>query len=477
MPTKPFYSRLLSWFKHQTRLVKLGIVVSVFSIVGVSYPIIKDVTGWKIHDSLPTNTLIANHGVVISDSTNTHVEYSGGDKFVNSPSLNVGANYGSIFNGPVIINIPTNSGFLAKGTEVLDETNLTPAWLTQTSLATNSQGRSDSETSQLIFKQLQTFLGPDGFTVKSPYTFLEKGNEIGRVDIGIYGKVGAFCESLWAIEFKKTHSDNDVTWIHELRGKREQFNIQRMMAASTTGFTPAAIRAANQLGIELVRIDDRESVTVTNWIQSVEFTFHNRYWETNGLVNIKTDPAYRRNEIVKAGKLLRDKGSTNLVSVVEYIGHDVDLLLNSLRTNEVRDVVLAYVTPAGGGQAEGSFSTTRPLTTNDVVTIIPFKRPVDVALDWRTSRLVSMSLPIRLRNEVVSGKVILSIYRNLKDGSVLGMGGIVSHMIPTKNRFGLMRARTLILFKEGGMQIHLFDKNNKPMPFAVGSKIEVRGIK
>ena len=470
-PPKPNACGILNWFNYRTAPAKLGMVIGILFIVASVLSILGLMRHWLKHVPA-TKTLIADHGIVISDSTNAHVGYSTGDTFWNSPSTKVGVNYGI-----VIVNIPASAGFSPTESAASTDTNWNPGLLNEERQTPDARHRSDADTSQFIFKQLQTFLGPDGFTVKSPYPLFEEGKERGQVDIGIYGRVGAFAQSLWAVEFKKKQADDDVTWIQELRGKREQFNIQRMMAASTTGFSPAAIRSANKLGIELVRIDDREAVTITNWLQSIEFEFVNRYWETNGVVDVRTDPVYRRNESITSGRILREEGSTNLISVVEYMAPDVERLLDSLITNEVREVVLVYVTPAHDGQSKGSFSTVRPLAANDVVEIIPFKHPVDIAVDSRMSRLVGMSLPIKLRNDLVRGKVLLSVYRNMKDGSVLGMGGIISHMIPMANGFGQMRAKTLILLKDGNMQLKFLNENDEPIELAAGSRFEVWGRK
>ena len=382
--------------------------------------------------------------------------------------------------GSYIVSIPTSTGLRRRESGAPAETNGAVALLQQEHQSPDTHHRSVQDTTQLVFKELQSFLGPDGFSVKSPYQFFEKNNEIGQVDIGIYGKVGAFGESLWAIEFKTPQVTNDVAWIRELRGIREQFNIQRMMAASTTDFTPEAIRAADQLDVELVRIDDRELVAITNWVKSIDWIHHTAFWVTNGIIDARTDPIFQSNQDIMADNIFREKGSTNLLSLAEYIAPNVKQLLDSLPTNTVQDVILAYVTPASDGRTEGSFTTERPLTTNDTVVLIPFTHPVDVAVDWRMSRLVSMSVPIRLRSEAIQSKVLLSVYRNLKDGSILGMGGVVSHMIPDANKYG-MHAKTMILLRndnKGGytMQLKFFNEKDEPINITTNSYISLWGL-
>jgi hypothetical protein len=106
---------------------------------------------------------------------------------------------------------------------------------------------------EILVKHLQGFLGPQGLEIKSPELFYQNGKQIGEIDVTVRGKLGS--SSIFVgIECRDRPKDGPqgIPWLTQINGKQRLFKANKMIAVSTTGFAPEAIKVADELGIDLL---------------------------------------------------------------------------------------------------------------------------------------------------------------------------------------------------------------------------------
>jgi hypothetical protein len=104
-----------------------------------------------------------------------------------------------------------------------------------------------------LVKLIETIRSPPGFSVESRRkVFNDEGVQVAELDITISGKIGT---SAWTmlIECRDRPSEGaaPVSWIEQMVGRRDRLSLDKILAVSSTGFSPAAIDYANQKNIEL----------------------------------------------------------------------------------------------------------------------------------------------------------------------------------------------------------------------------------
>src|SRR6266536_4629131 len=114
---------------------------------------------------------------------------------------------------------------------------------------------------EILVKHLQGFLGPQGLEIKSPELFYENGKLIGEIDVTVRGKLGS--SSIFVgIECRDRPQDGSqgIPWLTQIHGKQHLFKAHKMIAVSTTGFKPEAVKVARDFGIDVLTINDANEI-------------------------------------------------------------------------------------------------------------------------------------------------------------------------------------------------------------------------
>ena len=137
-----------------------------------------------------------------------------------------------------------------------------------------------------LIKEIEDLLIPKGFKIElRKKVFDDQKIQIAEFDIIISGYLGT-CLITWLIECRDRPSEGSapVSWIEQLYGRRDRFNIAKVTAVSTTGFSPEAVRYALSRGIELHQVEQLTSTDIIEWLNIIELIV-----EVNGMVleNVK----------------------------------------------------------------------------------------------------------------------------------------------------------------------------------------------
>lgn len=119
-----------------------------------------------------------------------------------------------------------------------------------------------------LVAQIERHFLPRGFdvTTRTP-VFNDQGVQTAEFDILITGRIGTGRIS-WLIECRDRPSDGPAPgqWIEQLVGRRTRFGFDKVMAVSSTGFSPGAIEAAEDAGIELRSMESLSFEDVAHWL-------------------------------------------------------------------------------------------------------------------------------------------------------------------------------------------------------------------
>lgn len=124
-----------------------------------------------------------------------------------------------------------------------------------------------------MLEQLVAFveetLAPSGMSVDSNVRMYDDdGAPLAEFDVVVKGKVGS-ATMTWLIECRDRPSQGPAPgqWIQTLKGRREQFQFDKVTAVSTTGFAKGAVEAAKTLGIELRSVTSLTPEAFGEWLQ------------------------------------------------------------------------------------------------------------------------------------------------------------------------------------------------------------------
>lgn len=136
---------------------------------------------------------------------------------------------------------------------------------------------------ELLTSRIEGALAPTGARIKSPDRIKDKiTGQFREVDVSIRYTVGSV-ELLITIECRDRSRIQDVTWIEQIATKRAHIGADRTIAVSSTGFTGAAIRAANAHGISIRLISEITDEDLRSLIDTLEVTASNITIDTNEL--------------------------------------------------------------------------------------------------------------------------------------------------------------------------------------------------
>lgn len=117
-------------------------------------------------------------------------------------------------------------------------------------------------------EQIERILLPYGFTLKvNEKVFSDGGVQIAEFDIEIEGKVGT-TKFRWLIECRDRPSQGPApgSWIEQLKGRRDRFNFDKVIAVSTTGFAEGAKQYAEVSGIEVRTVTETNLNQISGWL-------------------------------------------------------------------------------------------------------------------------------------------------------------------------------------------------------------------
>ena len=144
---------------------------------------------------------------------------------------------------------------------------------------------------EILVKNLQEFLANEEITVTSPEEFHEDGKKIGEIDVTLRGKFGS--GSIFVgIECRDRAKPQGRDWIREIYGKKDDLNVDKMIAVSSSGFAGPAINLAKEVGIDLLTIEDASRIDLNDWFEAVWFGWRDYVYKISGLVDTETSPGF-----------------------------------------------------------------------------------------------------------------------------------------------------------------------------------------
>lgn len=129
--------------------------------------------------------------------------------------------------------------------------------------------RNDGRALEKLVEFVEQSLAQDGFDVNvNKKLFNESGTQLAEFDVVVKGKFGS-TNICWLIECRNRPSAGAAPseWIQHLAGRRALFSFNKVTAVSTTGFSPAAIEAAEKLGIELREVVSTTAADLLSWLR------------------------------------------------------------------------------------------------------------------------------------------------------------------------------------------------------------------
>lgn len=137
----------------------------------------------------------------------------------------------------------------------------------------------DGKQLENLVRQVEELLLPQGFTVTpNRKVFNADGVQIAELDIEIGGRIGS-TNLLWLIECRDRDDPAPAAWIEQLVGRRDRFGYNKVMAVSTSGFTPGAIEYAEKAGIELRTVAEMRDDVLPRWLDLRHLNLHVREYK------------------------------------------------------------------------------------------------------------------------------------------------------------------------------------------------------
>jgi len=162
----------------------------------------------------------------------------------------------------------------------------------------------DGKALEDLVATIESLLVPRGFTLeKNRREHNDAGVPLGEFDITIRGNIGS-TPIACLIECRNRPSEGPAptSWIQQLVGRRLQFNFDKVIAVSTTGFAPGAVPFATTAGIDLREMSQLSQLApeLASWLsmevmQSQEL----RHNLTNALLHIGAHETTERETAAK----------------------------------------------------------------------------------------------------------------------------------------------------------------------------------
>lgn len=305
----------------------------------------------------------------------------------------------------------------------------------------------------MMIERLENLLCPQGVVVLSPEEFYdEKGKKIGEIDITLRGNFGS-SKVFVGIECRDRSEDGPQgrDWIREIKGKRDDLKVDKMVAVSTTGFTDPAIDLADRWRIDLLTVGDVSKLDLQDWFQVIDFCWSDDSYEITGVIDLTTIPKTLPKS--EQGKLfLRSANTDKLIPLKEYIQPELDKHFDSLQ-------VLAG-------------------TTQEVELVLEIDGPIDATVNGNTFTISKMRVPVKIWREVVFVRALLNACKRQTDDEIVGLTGIC-RIETSLRKFNVIitAKRNAADSSSHALKLDFLDDNFEPYEIPVGTKVALFGVK
>lgn len=120
-----------------------------------------------------------------------------------------------------------------------------------------------------LVAQIENILLPENFTIhKNIREYDDKGVCTNEFDIIFEGKVGSgYYKGLIECRDRQSQGKAPKSWIEQLLGRQQVGKFNKVIAVSSTGFSPGAIELANKFGIEIHVLSEIKIDQISDWFQ------------------------------------------------------------------------------------------------------------------------------------------------------------------------------------------------------------------
>lgn len=128
-----------------------------------------------------------------------------------------------------------------------------------------------------LVETLESLLAGTGVELRSPEIIRGKVSKTPReIDVTMRSRIGS-TPVLVMMECRKRGRIQDVQWIDEIAGKKEDVGADKAVAVSRKGFSAAARNAAEFKGIELRTLGSVDAASLSSWLNTDTLTVKTRY--------------------------------------------------------------------------------------------------------------------------------------------------------------------------------------------------------
>jgi hypothetical protein len=304
---------------------------------------------------------------------------------------------------------------------------------------------------EIMVERLEEFLAPEGVVVESPEEFYdEDGKKIGEIDVTLRGNFGS-SEVFVGIECRDRPSDGAQgrDWIREIKGKRDDLKVDKMIAVSTTGFTGPAINLADSWGIDLLTIEDASKVDLQGWFEVFAFHWTEDSYEISGVVDLVTIPKTPM-MTSRSALFLRSTDSDELIPLKEYIQPEIDRQFDAIQAS--------------------------PGVAQEIETTLEINGPIDAMADGETFKIAKMRIPVRLRREMVIAKALLNACRRLSDDEIVALTGICRIETEPRKRNIAITAKRRAADNSLDLKLDFLDDDYEPCKMPAGTRLSLFGL-
>jgi predicted RecB family endonuclease len=124
-----------------------------------------------------------------------------------------------------------------------------------------------------LVSQIEKILLPHGFEIhKNRREYDDEGVCSNEFDIVVEGKVGSgYYKGLIECRDRPSQGKAPKSWIEQLYGRQLEGKFNKVIAVSTTGFSPGAIELANKFGVEIHMLSEINIDQISDWFQLQKF--------------------------------------------------------------------------------------------------------------------------------------------------------------------------------------------------------------
>ena len=294
---------------------------------------------------------------------------------------------------------------------------------------------SGKELEQLVKVVEEIFL-PKGFEVTlRDKVFNDDGIQVAELDVLIKGRLST--SFTWLIECRDRPSEGaaPASWIEQLVGRRERFQLDKVIAVSTTGFSPGASEYAEKAGIETRTIGNITKEEISSWLLAEGMQFDHRRGELIHVEVILSETSEEQfkqiekklNDLGMNAPILTHTGTGEKLSMINAYQDAMNQnpqLFNSIEpnTNPIRrTIVVDYINPDSRymfSLDDGNVHITKAAFVGDLTiesSFIPFTRLTRYKID-NTDDTIAESAHVILKIE--KDDIDLGIHKVIKqDGT------------------------------------------------------------